>query len=139
MNLLNIRPFGRVRFAAVNSISSTGNAPENFLVRSFVRSLVAKIVGGVQIFEKKRLGPRDHFRQKIIETRDILAMFKPFEVWRVGKATQKHPYATFWRIRLIVLGFMRIRLQFAQIQGRSAKFAQKWRFEFSRFEDMMMS
>ena len=42
--------------------------------------------------------------------------------------------ATFWRIQPIVPGFVRILIRFAQIPGRSAEFAQKWRVDFSNFK-----
>ena len=42
--------------------------------------------------------------------------------------------ATFWRIQPIVPGFGRIPIRFAQILGRSAEFAQKWRVDLSNFK-----
>ena len=42
--------------------------------------------------------------------------------------------ATFWRIQPIVPGFGRILIRIAQIPGRSAEFAQKWRVDFSNFK-----
>ena len=39
-------------------------------------------------------------------------------------------HATFERIKPIVPGFLRIVIRFAQIPGRSAEFAQKWRVDF---------
>ena len=42
--------------------------------------------------------------------------------------------ATFWRIQPIGPGFGRILIRFAQIPGRSAEFAQKWRVDFSNFK-----
>ena len=45
-------------------------------------------------------------------------------------------HATFWWIQPIVPGFGRIVIRFAQILGRSAEFAKKWRAKFSNFEQL---
>ena len=77
-----------MKFVAVDQISSTGNAAENFFrsfFRSFARSLVARISRRRENFRprenlgKKSLSRRDRFRPKIVEIGAILAIFEPFE------------------------------------------------------------
>ena len=54
---------------------------------SFVRhdlSVDAKILSTARKVLKKSSGRRDRFRPKIVETGAILAIFEPFEVWKVS-------------------------------------------------------
>ena len=109
---------------SVGSVSKTGP------VRSGLRSRIGLALISVRIgstkffptawnFQKKSLERRDRFRQKIVEIGAILAIFEPFEVWKIrvpffgefGQSSQD--------------------LGDSEIPGRSAEFAQKWHVDFS--------
>ena len=75
-------------------VRSVGSVPKSGPVRSGLRSRIGLALISVRIgstkffptawnFQKKSLERRDRFRQKIVEIGAILAIFEPFEVWKI--------------------------------------------------------
>ena len=75
-------------------VRSVGSVPKSGPVRSGLRSRIGLALISVRIgptknfptarkFRKKSSERRDRFRQKIVEIGAILAIFEPFEVWKI--------------------------------------------------------
>ena len=129
-------PFWRDFGGATNFWTSKSASSSNFaLDRLIQRSVRPQNLG----FDKN-LGSPKNFHQilgaclpgGLFETasyHDIINITPPMQ-----EQNFEISLATFWRIQPIVPGFGRILIRFAQIPGRSAEFAQKWRVDFSNFK-----
>ena len=127
------RPYDCVYFVPADYDSTTAFTWHFLAPRSCDRSCVAKFFRRRDKFfrprenlGKKSLGRRDRFRPKIVEIGAILAIFEPFDVWKFT--------SHFWansadrpEIHCIIPPIV------AQISGRSAEFAKKWRVKFWNF------
>ena len=89
-----------------------------------------------KFLKNEKSGRRDRFRPKIVEIGAILAIFEPFEVWKIHMPL----FGEFGRSsRDLYRNPLRIELS----PGRLSKFLQKWRVRFSGksgcwYDDVMM-
>ena len=115
-------------------VRSVGSVPKTGPVRSGLRSriglaLISVRIGSTKIFptarnfRKKSLERRDRFRQKIVEIGAILAIFEPFEVWKIR-------VPLFGEFSRSSQDLYRNPLQIELSPGRLSKFFEKWRVAF---------